>query len=44
MLTLAWDNVVTLAAALLIGAVTARWAFARRAPVAERETQDEAQP
>lgn len=44
MLSLAWDNIVTLAAALLIGAVTARWAFPRRAPAAERETEDEAKP
>lgn len=43
MLTLAWDNVVTLAAALLIGLVTARWAFPRRAPAAESKTEDEAQ-
>jgi hypothetical protein len=44
MLTLAWDNGVTLAAALLIGLVTARWAFPRRAAAAERETGDEAKP
>jgi hypothetical protein len=43
MLTLAWDNVVTLGAALLIGVVTARWAFTRQAPAAEPETEDEAQ-
>ena len=43
MLSLAWDNVVTLAAALLIGLVTARWAFPRRAR-AENKTEDEAQP
>ena len=43
MLTLAWDNAITLAAALLIGLVTARWAFPRRAP-AESKTEDEAQP
>jgi hypothetical protein len=48
MLSLAWDNLATLAVALLIGVATARWAFARRAadptPAPTPESEDEARP
>jgi hypothetical protein len=45
MLNLAASNLPLLAAALLIGVVTARWAFRRPpAPAADGKAEDEAKP